>query len=57
MSNSPAAAQAAADNRQFWLGVAKLPEPAQKSFWDGGALLSQYIGENPSRWLRCTIRT
>ena len=48
MSNSPAAAQAAADNRQFWLGVAKLPEPAQKSFWDGGTLLSQYIGENPS---------
>lgn len=43
MSNSPAA-----DNRQFWLGIAKLPEPAQKSFWDGGTLLSQYIGESPS---------
>jgi hypothetical protein len=48
MSTSPSAAQAAADNRQFWLGVAKLPEPAQKSFWDGGTLISQYIGENPS---------
>jgi hypothetical protein len=47
LSNSPAAAQAAADNRQFWSGVAKLPEPAQKSFWDGGTLLSQYLGENP----------
>jgi ElaB/YqjD/DUF883 family membrane-anchored ribosome-binding protein len=47
MSNSPAASQAAADNRQFWSGVAKLPEPAQKSFWDGGTLLSHYIGENP----------
>lgn len=47
MSNSPTGEQAAADNRQFWSGVAKLPEPAQKSFWDGGTLLSQYLGENP----------
>jgi hypothetical protein len=47
MSNSPGAAQAAADNQKFWTGVARLPEPAQKSFWEGGTLLSHYIGENP----------
>lgn len=48
MSTSATAAQATADNQQFWAGIAKLPEPAQRSFWDAGASLSQYIGENPS---------
>jgi hypothetical protein len=37
-----------ADNQQFWRGIARLPERAQHSFWDAGATLSQYIGENPS---------
>ena len=46
MSASAAAAQAAADNQQFWTGIAKLPEEAQRSFWDAGATLSGYIGEN-----------
>jgi hypothetical protein len=48
MSTSPAAAAAGADNQKFWSGMAKLPDAAQKSFWDGGVLLSQYIGESPS---------
>jgi hypothetical protein len=48
MSASPAAAQAAADNQQFWTGIAKLPEEAQRSFWDAGAALSGYIGERAS---------
>lgn len=44
MSASPAAAQAAADNQTFWTGIAKLPEEAQRSFWDAGVTLSGYIG-------------
>lgn len=48
MSTSATTAQARADNQQFWNGIAKLPEPAQRSFWDAGASLSRYIGENPS---------
>jgi hypothetical protein len=48
MSTSPASAQAALDNQQFWQGIAKLPESAQRSFWDAGAALSKYIGENSS---------
>lgn len=48
MSASPAAAQAAADNQTFWTGIAKLPEEAQRSFWDAGVTLSGYIGERAS---------
>lgn len=48
MSNTPAAAQAAQHNQQFWQGIAKLPEEAQKSFWEAGAALSKYIGESPT---------
>jgi Novel toxin 15 len=48
MSASPAAAQAAADNQKFWTGIAKLPDEAQRSFWEAGAVLSGYIGENAS---------
>jgi hypothetical protein len=48
MSNSPAAAQAAQDNQRFWQGIQRLPEPAQRSFWDAGVLLSEQIGENPA---------
>jgi hypothetical protein len=48
MSTTPAAAQAAQHNQQFWQGIAKLPEEAQKSFWDAGTTLSRYIGENPA---------
>ena len=40
-----AAAQAAADNKQFWTGIAKLLEDAQRSFWDAGVTLSGFIGE------------
>ncbi|WP_284618495.1 polymorphic toxin type 15 domain-containing protein [Aquabacterium humicola] len=29
----------------FWQGIAKLPEPAQRSFWDAGVHLSRHIGE------------
>jgi Novel toxin 15 len=47
MSGSPAAAQAGAGNQRFWNGIAKLPEEAQKSFWDAGVALSGFIGENP----------
>ena len=28
-----------------WQGIAKLPEPAQRSFWDAGVHLSRHIGE------------
>jgi hypothetical protein len=48
MSTSPAAAQAAADNQQFWAGIGKLSEQAQRSFWDAAASLSGYIGESAS---------
>ncbi|HET7794430.1 MAG TPA: polymorphic toxin type 15 domain-containing protein, partial [Rhizobacter sp.] len=48
MSTSTAAGQASADNQRFWQGIAKLPEPAQRSFWDAGTSLSQYIGESPN---------
>lgn len=48
MSTPPAVAQAARDNQTFWHGVAKLPEPAQRSFWDAGAILSRQIGEGTS---------
>lgn len=40
-----------AETVTFWQGIAKLPEPAQHSFWDAGLNLSAHIGEpaNPRR--------
>lgn len=32
----------------FWQGIARLPEPAQQSFWDAGVSLSRHIGEPPT---------
>lgn len=32
----------------FWRGIAKMPEPAQQSFWEAGQDLSRYIGEPAS---------
>lgn len=32
----------------FWQGIAKMPEPAQQSFWEAGQDLSQHIGEPAS---------
>lgn len=47
MSASPATAADNVDNQRFWGGIARLPEEAQRSFWDAGMALSGYIGENP----------
>lgn len=43
--NTTSQAQA---NQEFWSQIQKLPEDAQRSFWDAGSTLSLYIGENPS---------
>jgi hypothetical protein len=48
MSTTTTAPAAVHDNHQFWQRIAELPEAAQRSFWDAGAALSRYIGENPN---------
>lgn len=37
-----------ADNQTFWAGISKLPEDAQRSFWNAGVAFSHYIGEPPT---------
>jgi hypothetical protein len=36
------------ETQQFWNAVAQWPEDAQRFFWEAGARLSAFIGENPA---------